>query len=165
MRGDPSEVFLSYGYNTEKSKVLYSSFKRKIPSSFSGTLFNNHIRLIEKSDYLEMSQLLFFLPSITDRKENLNQYLKNVNITPVDVDKKKLDAFCSEPFHPSELDFHSTKIRLAVISTPKEIASISSSNLIRNANTLMCKESISYESIEWVDGINHSMPKKVKLSY
>ena len=89
MHGDLLEVFLSYGYNTEKSKVLYSSFKCKIPSSFSSMLFNQHIKLVEKSKDLEMSQLFFFLPSITDRKESLNRYLKNVNITPIDVDKKQ----------------------------------------------------------------------------
>ena len=87
VRGDPFEVFLSHGYDAKKSKVLYSSFKRKIPSSFSGMLFNRHIQLIESSDDLEMSQLFFFLPSTTDRKESLNQYLKNVNITPIDVEK------------------------------------------------------------------------------
>ena len=47
VRGNPFEVFLSYGYDTEKSKIFYSSFKRKIPSSFSGTLFNRHIKLIK----------------------------------------------------------------------------------------------------------------------
>ena len=128
-------------------------------------LFNNHIKLIEKSDELEMSQLFFFLPSITDRKESLNQYLKNVDIIPVDVDKKMLDTFCGEPFDPSRLDFESDKMRLAVISALKEIASLSNSNLKRNTKTLMCKENISYKSIEWVDGMNHSIPKKSKLSY
>ena len=136
VRGDPSEVFLSYGYNTEMSKVLYSSFKHKIPSSFSGTLFNHHIKLIEMSDKLKMSQLFFFLPSITDRKENLNQYLKNVNITPVDVDKKKLDTLCGEPFDASKLDFESTKMRAVVISVLKEIASISNLNPKRNHPSL-----------------------------
>ena len=57
---DPFEVFLSYSSDAEKSKVLYSSFKRKIPSSFSGTLFSIHIKLVERSDDLEMSQLFFY---------------------------------------------------------------------------------------------------------
>ena len=119
MRGDPFEVFLSYGYDAERSKVLYSSFKHKIPSSFSGTLFNRHIKLVEKSNDLEMSQLFFFLPSITDRKESLNQYLKNVNINPVDVDKKSLDTLCGEVFDPSKLDLKSGKMRSVVICTLK----------------------------------------------
>ena len=163
--GDLPEVFLSYGCDTEKSKVSYSNFKHKILSSFSGTLFNSHIKLIEKSNELEMSQLFFFLPAITDRKESLNQYLENVNITPVDVDKKKLDTLCGKPFDPSRLDFESVKMRSAVISALKEIASLTNSNLKRNADALMCKENISYDAIEWVDGINHSIPKKFKLSY
>ena len=148
MRGDLLEVFLSYGYNTEKSKVLYSSFKCKIPSSFSSMLFNQHIKLVEKSKDLEMSQLFFFLPSITDRKESLNQYLKNVNITPIDVDKKQLDTLCGETFDPSKLELKSAKMRSVVISILKEIASISNLNLKRNADTLMCKENTSDRSVE-----------------
>ena len=62
IREDPFEVFLSHGYDAKKYKVLYSSFKRKIPSRFSGTLFNCHIKLIESSDDLDMSQLFFFSP-------------------------------------------------------------------------------------------------------
>ena len=165
VRGDLLEVFLSYGYNTEKSKVLYSSFKCKIPSSFSSMLFNQHIKLVEKSKDLEMSQLFFFLPSITDRKKSLNQYLKNVNITPIDVDKKQLDTLCGETFDPSKLELKSAKMRSVVISILKEIASISNSNLKRNADTLMCKENISDESVEWVNGVNCSIPEKIKLSY
>ena len=104
VRGDPSEVFISYEYDNEKSKTFYSSLKRKVPSSFSGTLFNHHIKLIDGSGNLEMSRLFFFLPSITDRKENSNQYLESVNITPVDLKKKQLYTFCGEAFDPSKLD-------------------------------------------------------------
>ena len=70
VRGDPFEVFLSYGYDVKESKVLYSSFKCKIPSSFRGTLFNSHIKLIESSGDLEMSQL-FFSPSYNRWKGKL----------------------------------------------------------------------------------------------
>ena len=107
----------------------------------------------------------FFLPSITGRKENLNQYLKNVNVTPIDVEKKQLDTFCGETFVPSKLDLKSPKMRSAVISALKKIAFISNSNLKRNADTLICKENISDESIEWLDGMKHLIPEKCKLSY
>ena len=60
VRGDPFEVFLSYRYDAVKSKVLYSNYKQKILSSFSGTLFTRHIKMIEGFDELEMSQLFFF---------------------------------------------------------------------------------------------------------
>ena len=59
VREDPFEVFLLYGYNATKSKILYSTYKQKISSSFSGTLFSRHIKLIENSDDLKMSQLFF----------------------------------------------------------------------------------------------------------
>ena len=128
-------------------------------------LFNHHIKLIESSDNLEMSQLFFFLPSITDRKENLNQYLKSVNITSVNVKKKQLDTLCGETFNPSKLDSKSPKMRSAVISALKESAFISNSNLKRNADTLMCTENISDESVEWLGSVNRLIPKTFKLSY
>ena len=59
VRGDPFEVFLSYVYDAKKSNILCSIFKQKIPSSFSGTLFNRHIKFIESSDDLKVPQLFF----------------------------------------------------------------------------------------------------------
>ena len=40
VRGSPDEVFFNYGYNKDKSKVLYSPYRRRIPNSFSRTIFN-----------------------------------------------------------------------------------------------------------------------------
>ena len=42
LRGDDEEVFLSYGYDAAKAKVLYTSSKQKIPNAFSATCFNKH---------------------------------------------------------------------------------------------------------------------------
>lgn len=39
-RGDPDRHFMDYGYCKENSKILCSYHKRRIPSSFSGTLFS-----------------------------------------------------------------------------------------------------------------------------
>lgn len=36
VRGDSGECFFDYGYSKEKSKILYSNHKMKIPNSFSG---------------------------------------------------------------------------------------------------------------------------------
>ena len=41
LRGDERELFLSYGFDTEKSLVLYSSLKQKIPDAFISTSFKN----------------------------------------------------------------------------------------------------------------------------
>ena len=56
-------------------------------------------------------------------------------------------------------------MRSAVISALKEVASVSNANLKRNADTLMCKENISDESVEWLNGVSRSIPEKFKLSY
>ena len=39
LRGDERELFLSYGFDTERSSVLYSSSKQKIPDAFISTSF------------------------------------------------------------------------------------------------------------------------------
>ena len=58
---EPDEIFLNYGYNKEKSKVLYSTYRIKIPNSFCGTIFNRHRTLIECEETdLNASKLYFF---------------------------------------------------------------------------------------------------------
>ena len=38
VRGFPEGVFFNYGFDKEKSKVLYSYYRKRIPNSFSGTI-------------------------------------------------------------------------------------------------------------------------------
>ena len=40
VRQDPDRHFMDYGYCKKNSKMLHSYHKRRIPSSFSGTLFS-----------------------------------------------------------------------------------------------------------------------------
>ena len=83
--GDDDETFFIYGYDKEKSKVLHSYQKKRNPNSFNSMLFNRHKDMIENGELAgEFSNLFFFLPSITDRSEDVNQYLNNINITPID---------------------------------------------------------------------------------
>ena len=44
LRGDERELFLSYGFHTEKVLVLYSSSKQKIPHSFISTSFKTTLQ-------------------------------------------------------------------------------------------------------------------------
>ena len=75
VRGEPDEIFLNYGFDEMKSKVLYSTYRRKISNGFCGTIFNRHSTLIECGETdLNMSKLYFFLPSVTDRSESVNTY-------------------------------------------------------------------------------------------
>ena len=62
VRGSPDEVFFNYGYGKDKSKVLYSHYRRKISDSISGTIFNRHRAMIETGEIdSEFSNIYFFL--------------------------------------------------------------------------------------------------------
>ena len=72
VRGSPDEVFFNYRYNKDKSKVLYSHYRRRLPNSFSGTIFTQHRAMIETGEIdSEFSNIHFFLPSITNRSEGI----------------------------------------------------------------------------------------------
>ena len=61
VRGDDDEVFFNYGFDKDKSKVLYSYQKGKIINSFSGTTLNCHKDMIESGELeSEYSNLFFF---------------------------------------------------------------------------------------------------------
>lgn len=47
VRGDDDELFFNYVFDKEKSKILYSHYRRRIPNSFGGTMFNCHRHMIE----------------------------------------------------------------------------------------------------------------------
>ena len=74
IRNEEQETFLSYGYSSEHSSTLYCHSKQPILNIFRGTAFNTH----KLSTYLEnksqKSNVCFYLPSITDRKESINKY-------------------------------------------------------------------------------------------
>ena len=72
VRGDADEHFLDYGYSKKDSKILHSFHKKRMPNSFSGTFFNRH-RIQYESGALQtdFSQIFYFLPSITDRVEEI----------------------------------------------------------------------------------------------
>ena len=63
--GDEHENFFGYSFSKEKSKVLYSIHKMKIPNSFSTTIFNRHRIQYEFGTYsgTDFSNVIFF-PSL-----------------------------------------------------------------------------------------------------
>ena len=102
IRGDEGEHFFDYGYNETKSKLLYSFYKRRIPNAFGGTMFSKHCIVFQSRELnTDSSNVYFFLPSITDRSEEVNQYMKCVNIHPIDIDEKD---FGSRPDFNQPLD-------------------------------------------------------------
>ena len=103
VRGDDDEHFLSYGY-FEKN-ILYSYHKRRIPNSFVGTLFNRHRLLFETGQLqTDFSNLYYFLPSIIDRSESINQDMNYVNLISIDIPEKSFEVENGVAFDPSKLE-------------------------------------------------------------
>ena len=94
LKGDEDEIFFSYGNNKSKSKVLYSYSKQQIPDAFVSTYFKKHFSEImnEKRDE-NSSSLFYFLPSITDRKETINQWKNNPSLVPIDLTIDFIQSF------------------------------------------------------------------------
>ena len=87
-RASPKELFFKYRYDCEKSKVLYWHYRR-IPNSFSGIIFNRHCTMTESGKVdSEKSNIYFFLSSITDRSEEINKYLNDVWISPINISQQ-----------------------------------------------------------------------------
>ena len=59
--GDPGEVFFSYGYDEERSEVLYSSFKHPLPNIFQGTVFKKHAKTLIEEEQTQETSKPFFL--------------------------------------------------------------------------------------------------------
>ena len=95
LQGDRQEVFLSYSFDTHKSKVLYAASKEKVPDAFLATCFSKHYSEImnERREKRDHSTLCYFLPSITYRKEKINQLRDNVNLTPIDFRIEFIKSF------------------------------------------------------------------------
>ena len=88
----------------------------------------------------EISNIYFFIPSITDRSEDINKYLKNVSISPIDITQKQFNDRPGCDFNPAKLDLFGadkTIMSAAVIQCFRHINNISNSTLVRNADTFL----------------------------
>ena len=87
LRGDKNETFFSFGFDSEKTKILYCSMKQQIPNIFQCTCFKKHHQFLlnEKSTDKLASSLFLFLPSTLDRKESILQFKKSVNCIQLTV--------------------------------------------------------------------------------
>ena len=169
VKGSPEEVSFNYGYHKDKSKVLYSHLRRRIPKSFSGTIFNRHRAMIETGENdSEFSGIYFFLPSITDRSEDINKYLKNVSISPNDITQKQFNDWAGCEFNPAKLDLFGadkTIMSAAVTQCVRHINDISNSNLVRNADTFLSQKEIEVP-VGWIrDSKKRVTPSHFKVAY
>ena len=171
VRGSSEEVFFNnYGYDKKKLKVLYSHYRRRMLNSFYGTMFNRHKILVERGEIdSDKSDIFLFLPSITDRSEEIHQYLKNVSILPIDIKQNQLNVWTDNSvFDPSKLDLfgHVKKTMSdAVYKCLEHMNKISNSNLIRNVDSLLSRRKVDVP-VDWVgEDKARSTPAKFKMSY
>ena len=166
VRGDKDECFLSYGYDPEKTKQLYSHFKKDIPNIFQSTAFKKFYPLLKSDNKGKYSNLFFFLPSTTDQKEKINQYKSHVQLYPVTAMYEEFPDYNKEklPFYPHHLESHNVEERMrareTVINFMKHVAQVSNSNLNRNAKSLIIENKIP-EAV----GMDVNVESRFKTSY
>ena len=167
LRGDVEETFLSYGFDKIKSKLLYSFSKQQIPNAFVSVAFKKHFEQIMSGDRNESSSLFYFLPSVSDRKEEINQHKNNVSLSPVDITVDFIESFSVEKisFKPDLLDSSDEKERKPqtemLYGLFKHMATVSNQNLERNVAHLNIVQG--RHEMEWSNSKFDS--SKFKLTY
>ena len=164
--GDIEEPFFSYGYNDEKSKVLYSAAKDRMPNATILTCFKKHFHEImnERLHNEESSGLFFYLPSITECKEKINQFRENVNLNPIDFLPDKVG------FKPHLLNYSVAKKRDLQVELLynffRQMAETTNATLIQNADYLLASDKQDNSKIVWVGPSKQRYNSmKFKLTY
>ena len=170
LRGDEHEIFFSYEFDKNKSKILYSFSKQQIPDAFISTSFKKHFNeIMNEKRNEESSSLFFFLPSVSDRKETINQWKNNPCLTPIDFNIDFIESFSSqnEKFQPNLLNSDDNKLRDPQVEMLyglfKHMAQISNQNLQRNIAHLNLKQNRNTSEMEWSSSRFDS--SKFKLTY
>ena len=145
LRNQEEEVFLSYGYSEEHSSTLFCYQKQPMPNIFRGTAFNSHRLSTHLENKSTMSNICFYLPSITDRKEDINRYKSMVSLLPVtstiaDINAFSPDGYDFNPKHLNEVGKNQTYARETLYSFFKNVAKVSNSNLVQNVYALLKKK-------------------------
>ena len=68
-------------------------------------MINRHRTMIESGEVEgDFSNIYFFLPAITERSEDINQYLNNVSISTIDITQSQLNDWSGTKSDISKLD-------------------------------------------------------------
>ena len=108
-------------------------------------------------------QIFFFLPSTTDRNEEINKYLNNVSIYPIDVSQEQLNNSTGVEFNPSKLELFvsdKTLMSAAIVKCLRHINDIFNSNAARNSHGLLSKRVVEVP----VDWIGESKKRVIQIS-
>ena len=105
VREDDKVFIFDYGFNKNFYNPTFSKSIKEYFHRFSGNVFNNHKSKVLNEKRETFSKLLSFLPSTTDRKEEINRHLSNVSLHPIKFcynDFQKLSP-SNSTFVPSDL--------------------------------------------------------------
>ena len=152
--------------------------KQPLPNILQATAFKKHVSFLidckrGESDN-SSSNMFFFLPSTTDRKENINQWAKNVHLHPIDCLYGDFRRYTLENskikesgIQHQELDHSCAETKKCILNFMKNAINLSNNNLIRNANALMQNKNakIDKEHFEWINNSLSETESKFKLGY
>ena len=163
VRNEEQETFFAYGYDAEHASILYCYSRECMPNVFRGTAFNTH-KLQNVSEVKEgMSDIFFYLPSITDRKESVNRYRDQVSLVPVTCTANYISKFSPQgyAFNPAHLDLDpetedNACARETLIEFFHNAARFSNSNLTQNVYALIKEKSIDQSSLQWAPSMAQS---------
>ena len=125
LRNEPEETFLTYGFSAEHSNILFCFSKQPMPNIFRGTAFNSHKLETFAENKAKRSNLFFYLPFITDRKEAINRYKDQVSLVPV------TPTACANA-------------RLTLYRHFADVCKVSNANLMQNVYALIKDKSIDH---------------------
>ena len=153
-------MIFSCGYNGKKSKVLYSAAKDRMPNAMISTCFKKHLHEIlnEKQHNEKFLGIFFYLPSITDWKEKINQHMDNVSLNSTDCILDYSNAFSpgkEVSFQPYLLNSANAEFkRIPQVELLyrffRWMAERSNANLVRNADYLLATNNKDSSNIVWV---------------
>ena len=172
IRWDANERFYSYGYNKDRSALLYCVNRLPLPNTFHCTAFKQHhgFLLDENQKKSDFSKMFMFLPSTLDRKEKFLQWQEHVHLQPVDVSYDELKEYNDDTdFNPADLDNKKLRENLTKLFCKymKKVAEISNHNIVRNSDAYMAGggQIDPDNEFSWIDNSYKEGKEKFQLSY
>ena len=163
LRNEEQGTFFSCGFSAEHASILYCYSRQSMPNVFKGTAFNTHNLQNYAESRARMSDIFFYLPSITDRKEEINRYRDQVALVPVTCTSADISKFAPEgyEFNASDLDRESEEeacysARQTMYEFFKNAVKFSNSNLTQNVYALIKNKNIDQSTLKWASSMSQS---------
>ena len=165
LRNEPEETFLTCGFSSEHSAILFCYSKQPMPNIFRGTSFNTHKLQTFLENKAKKSDLSFYFPSITDRKESINRYKDQVSLVHVtssinDINEFSPEGYVFDPKHLDQSGKDCENARATLYSYCQNVCNVSNANLIQNVYALIKEKNIDHARLKWA----LSMPQ-AKVNY